>query len=119
MQSKFPVLNLVHTRFYGKPLMEFVQLPGDVLYLPQGMPHTIHNIDDNIAVTENYLFSDALPDLVKAISADGINPWVPGWNETLAYHNIYMKHASKEDRMKMREMYKHMTKLSRRYPHVC
>ena len=99
--------------------MEFVQLPGDVLYLPQGMPHTIHNIDDNIAVTENYLFSDALPDLVKAIAADGINPWVPEWNESLAYHNIYMKHASKEDRLKMREMYKHMTKLTRRYPHVC
>ena len=28
------------------------------------MPHTIFNIDDNVALTENYLFADALPDLI-------------------------------------------------------
>ena len=117
---RFPVLiGVFFCRFYGKPLIEFVQLPGDVLYLPQGMPHTVHNVDDNIAITENYLFTDALPDLVKAIAADGINPWVPDWNETLAFHNIYMKHSSKDDRLKMRDMYKLMTKLTRRYPEVC
>ena len=106
-------------RFYGKSVLEFVQLPGEVLYLPQGMPHSIHNIDDNIALTENYLFSDALPELVKVITADGINPWVPGWNQSVAYHNFYMKHASKEDRLKMRETYKIVSKLSKRYAKAC
>ena len=89
-----------------------------MLYLPHGMPHTIHNVDDNVALTENYLFSDAVPQLVKAMGANLINPWVPDWNETLAYHNIYMKHTNKDDRVKMREMYQHVTKLCRRYPHV-
>jgi hypothetical protein len=28
------------------------------------MAHTIFNIDDNVALTENYLFHDALPDLI-------------------------------------------------------
>ena len=109
----------LYYRVYGKALIEFIQSPGEVLYLPQGMPHSIHNIDDNIALTENHLFSDALPDLVKAITADGISHWVPSWNEVVAYHNLYMHYANKEDRMKMREMYKHITKLVQRYPKVC
>ena len=54
-----------YLRYYGKEVLEFVQLPGEVLYLPYQMPHTIFNIDDNIALTENYLFMDALPELVK------------------------------------------------------
>ena len=109
----------LYYRVYGKALIEFIQSPGEVLYLPQGMPHSIHNIDDNIALTENHLFSDALPDLVKAITADGISHWVPSWNEVVAYHNSYMHYANKEDRRKMREMYKHITKLVQRYPKVC
>ena len=100
-------------------MLEFVQQPGEVLYLPQGMPHTVHNVDDNIALTENILFSDALPGLVKAITGDRIHPWVTDWDGAMAYHNIYMQYASKEDRGKMRDMYAHITKLIQRYPHVC
>ena len=34
-----------------------VQEPGQVLYIPQGLPHAIHNLDNNIALTRNQLFS--------------------------------------------------------------
>ena len=30
--------------------------PGDALYLPHGMPHAVYNLDDTVALTENYLF---------------------------------------------------------------
>jgi hypothetical protein len=79
--------------------------------LPAGMPHSIFNIDDNVALTENYLFPDGLPDVITgcnffqvvcfkifiqsnevylliiflAIAANKIAPYVPSWNESLAY----------------------------------
>lgn len=48
-------------QIYGEYAKEFVQGPGDSLYLPHGMGHAILNIRDNVAVTENFLFVDALP----------------------------------------------------------
>ena len=70
-------------KYYGRTVMEYVQQPGEVrtsrpitelftdllqvLFLPNGMAHTIFNIDDNVALTENYLFPDTLPGLVRVI----------------------------------------------------
>ena len=42
--------------FYGMGIYQSVQVPGEVLYIPHGLPHTIHNIDSNIALTSNQLF---------------------------------------------------------------
>ena len=44
-------------RFYGKPIYQAVQRPGDVLYVPHGLPHAVHNLKTNIALTKNQLFS--------------------------------------------------------------
>ena len=41
--------------------MQAVQKPGEAIYLPFGMPHTILNLEDNVAVTENHLFVDGVP----------------------------------------------------------
>ena len=46
---------------FGHTIWEGVQYPGESIYLPFEMPHTVHNLEDNVAVTENYLFVDALP----------------------------------------------------------
>ena len=45
----------------GEPILQAVQQPGEAIYLPFGVPHTILNIEDNVAVTENHLFVDAVP----------------------------------------------------------
>ena len=42
-------------------MLEFLQAPGEALYLPHGLVHSVLNVKDNVAVTENYLFVDALP----------------------------------------------------------
>ena len=46
--------------------MQVVQKAGEAIYLPYGTPHTVHNLEDNVAFTENYLFVDAVPGRIKA-----------------------------------------------------
>merc|ERR1740128_1504909 len=90
-------------KFYGKRVVQFVQQPGDVLYLPNGMPHTIFNVDDNVALTENYLFDDGVTTLVRSMALDKIRDSVPRWDETKAYRYLYNHHADKVLRKEMRE----------------
>ena len=46
---------------YGLRILEFIQKPGEAVYLPHGVVHAVLNIEDNVAITENFLFVDALP----------------------------------------------------------
>ena len=43
--------------------MEGVQRPGEAIFLPHGVAHSVLNIQDNVAVTENFLFVDGLSGL--------------------------------------------------------
>ena len=52
-------------QFYGKTVWEGVQGPNEVIYLPNGLLHTVLNLEDNVAITENFLFVDALPGKCK------------------------------------------------------
>ena len=52
---------------YGQKPLELVQGPGEVLFLPQGLTHSILNLHDNVAYTENYLYVGALPGKIKDI----------------------------------------------------
>ena len=46
---------------YGQKLIEFVQGPGEVIFLPRGLTHAVLNIRDNVAYTENILYVHDLP----------------------------------------------------------
>ena len=46
---------------YGRTLIEGIQKPGEAIYIPHGLTHSVLNIRDNVAVTENHLFVDSLP----------------------------------------------------------
>ena len=48
-------------QFYGKTLWEGIQYPKEAIYMPHGLVHAVLNVDDTVAITENYLFVDALP----------------------------------------------------------
>ena len=40
---------------YGQTLVEAVQGPGEVIFLPHGLTHCVLNLHDNVALTENFL----------------------------------------------------------------
>lgn len=40
---------------YGQTLVEAVQGPGELIFLPHGLTHSVLNLHDNVALTENFL----------------------------------------------------------------
>ena len=54
-------------KFYGKTLWEGIQHPKEAIYMPHGLVHAVLNVDDTVAITENYLFVDALPGIYHTL----------------------------------------------------
>ena len=50
---------------YGQTLIEFVQSPGEVIFLPHGLTHAVLNVHDNVAYTENFFYVSALPGMFE------------------------------------------------------
>ena len=75
-------IKLFIRKFYGNTVKEFVQGPGETIYMPvstnmhnfccsilkllfQGhLAHAVMNIDENLSVTENLFLPDSLEDWV-------------------------------------------------------
>ena len=53
--------------WYGRSVSQFLQRPGDTLYLPPRMAHAILNLEENISVTENYFLADSLEELIHGL----------------------------------------------------
>eukprot|EP00095_Tigriopus_kingsejongensis_P005222 maker-scaffold585_size130225-snap-gene-0.20 protein:Tk05222 transcript:maker-scaffold585_size130225-snap-gene-0.20-mRNA-1 annotation:"bifunctional arginine demethylase and lysyl-hydroxylase jmjd6-like" len=51
--------------WYGKKILETVQKPGEIIYVPHGMGHAVLNIDENLSITENFLPVGAMDELAK------------------------------------------------------
>ena len=73
------LIKLFFRKFYGNKLKEFVQGPGETIYMPVGradfsplfklflkghLAHAVMNIDENLSVTENLFLPDSLEDWV-------------------------------------------------------
>ena len=55
--------------FYGQAVREVNLGPRETLYLPSGFPHAVFNLEDNVSVTENYLASEGVTDVLAGILA--------------------------------------------------
>ena len=91
--------------WYGSEMIETVQKPGEVIYVPHNMPHAILNLDENLSVTENFLGIKALDELAKyyALNWNPISHFESGWM-TKGWPNL-MNHIRKDDRIFLRDMY--------------
>lgn len=49
-------------KFYGKTLTEAIQSPGEIVYAPNYLPHSVYNLDETVAVGDNPYFSTAIDD---------------------------------------------------------
>ena len=74
------MIKLFYRKFYGSKVKEFVQGPGETIYMPVGstfppfslfrlffqghLAHAVMNIDENLSVTENLFLTDSLEDWV-------------------------------------------------------
>ena len=67
---------------YGQTLVEAVQGPGEVIFLPHGLTHCVLNLHDNVALTENFLsisgiggkiFKTHQPTILHIINSQQIN----------------------------------------------
>ncbi len=92
---------------YGSKPVEFVQSAGEAVYLPHGVAHSVLNLRDNVAVTENFLFVDGLPELMSKIALDEISDFRPGWDEQAVKKLYYGGLVSARDRDAMRRAYEH------------
>ena len=112
-----------------------MQGPGESIYLPHGLAHTVLNLRDNVAVTENFLFVDALPELMSKVALDEISMFRPGWDEPAIkklYYGLVSAKVSEshfrdvakltgflQDRAAMRSMYDQAVKRLNERPQFC
>ena len=47
-------------KFYGKTLIEWVQKPGEVVYMPHYTAHAVYNLDETVAVGDNPFYSSGI-----------------------------------------------------------
>ena len=47
-------------KFYGQTLTEWVQNPGEVVYMPHYTPHAVYNLDETVAVGDNPFYTTAI-----------------------------------------------------------
>ena len=52
-------------REQGVPVLECVQRPGDVIFVPHGWFHIVLNLDSTVALTHNYVSETNLPHVMR------------------------------------------------------
>ena len=52
-------------RWGGKRVREALQGPGEVIYVPHGIGHSVLNLNENLSITENFLALSAIDELAK------------------------------------------------------
>ena len=55
-------------KFYGKTLTEWIQKPGEVVYMPNYTPHCVLNLDETVAVGDNPFYSSAIEEAAFELS---------------------------------------------------
>lgn len=56
--------------WYGRKIIEVIQKPGEVIFVPNGMGHSVLNLDENLSITENFLSVGAIDELAQYYAYD-------------------------------------------------
>ena len=60
VNSRLIPINCRGRKFYGKTIDEAVQAPGETIYAPNHIHHSVYNLDETVAVGDNPYFNTAL-----------------------------------------------------------
>jgi hypothetical protein len=77
--------------FYGERVKLILQGPGDTLYMPHAVFHLVHNLDTNLALTENLLFESAMEEF--AVNDDVVTKM----KMEFYFFDVYWSNISKGD----------------------
>lgn len=72
-----------HLTAHALPPLEFVQEPGDFLFVPSGWWHTVLNLGDSVAVTQNFANLENLDAVVFTMVREGRTKLVEYWKRRL------------------------------------
>ena len=107
LHPSYPTLYIECRKWYGYEVKEFIQGPGDTIYMPAYMAHAVMNIDENLSVTENYFLADSLDDWVHGMMTDmELIEEISLVEQEMFWRAMYFKHLEKEDREAVRSMRK-------------
>ena len=104
--------------WYGRSVSQFLQRPGDTLYLPPRMGHAILNLEENISVTENYFLADSLEELLHGLMMGESVMSGEEYEERLwlsLYHNL----LNKEERATARNIINQVQAGLEQNPELC
>ena len=106
LHPSYPTLYIECRKWYGYEVKEFIQGPGETIYMPGNLAHAILNIEENISVTENYFLIDSLEDWVHGMmTGDNLmDDESNGKGEERFWKAMYFKHLETEDRNAVRAM---------------
>merc|ERR1712179_463476 len=47
-------------KLYGKTIVEAIQSPGEIVYVPNNVPHAVYNLDETVAMNDKPYFHTAI-----------------------------------------------------------
>lgn len=65
-----------------KPI-EFIQNPGDLIFIPSGWWHAVLNLDETVSVTQNFVNMDNLDAVVHSLFHGEMQKVLPYWRQRL------------------------------------
>ena len=115
----FPILSC--RSWYGSPVREFLQGPGETIYMPGNIAHAILNIEENISVTENYFLIDSLDDWIHGLMTGDmlLEDDSDGTVEKMFWKAMYYKNLGSEDRSAVRAMINQVEKMTTNNKELC
>jgi hypothetical protein len=72
-----------HLPSHALPPMEFIQEAGDFLFVPSGWWHTVLNLTDSVAVTQNFVNLENLDAVVFTMMREGREKLIEFWKRRL------------------------------------
>ena len=102
-------------------MREFLQGPGETIYMPGNIAHAILNIEENISVTENYFLIDSLDDWIHGLMTGDmlLEDDSDGTVEKMFWKAMYYKNLGSEDRSAVRAMINQVEKMTTNNKELC
>ena len=113
---------MFHCRtFYGWRPQEFIQRPGETIYMPGSLAHAVLNMEDNLSITENYLLVDSLDDLVHGImiGEEAIGGDYNRRDEERVWKSLYYQTLEQADRRALRAIRDQVEEMARSNGEIC